>query len=492
MSDRPSPRPGAADAERPAPGTWRELFAPQHRAAVAVFAGGIAVFAVNTYLTAASLPSAVADIGGQRLYAWVMTVFLITSVFSSMLVTRTLTRWGARRAYLVGFGLFGVGSLVCAVSPIMPIMLAGRAIQGTGGGLLTGLAFAVIRLALPQRLWVRAVGLTSAMWGIGNLIGPVLGGLFAQIGFWRGSFWLLVVATAIITVLALRALPARTRDDTAPTPLPISSLTLVVLATIGVSVASVVDGRRTVLALVGVAVVATLGFIFVDRRRDAGLLPRLTYTAGNPLKWIYVSIAVLAVGSTAEAFIPLFGQEIAGMGPLLAGTLGAALSWGWSSAQIASTTWAAGRRALVVRIAGPAFLAVGLATYGILQSGTSDAAIIGWFVALFIAGTGIGMAFPHIATAAMTITPDNAEAARASAGVNTVQMVANTFGSATAGLLVSIGASVGADGDPTITSARFLAFGFAALALAGVAAAVASIRPSRPAPQLSDPQLSDS
>ncbi|MCK5755354.1 MAG: MFS transporter, partial [Mycobacterium sp.] len=60
------------------------MFDRGHRAAVTVFAGGIAVFAINTYLTAASLPTAVAEIGGQLLYAWVMTVFLITSVFSSM------------------------------------------------------------------------------------------------------------------------------------------------------------------------------------------------------------------------------------------------------------------------------------------------------------------------------------------------------------------------------------------------------------------------
>ncbi|AZG45304.1 MFS transporter [Gordonia insulae] len=480
MSGIDRPRiPDTAGAVSPS-GTWRELFAPEHRVAVTVFAGGIAVFAINTYLTAASLPSAVADIGGQRLYAWVMTVFLITSVFSSMIVTRSLARWGARGAYLIAFALFGVGSLICAVTPTMPIMLGGRAIQGLGGGLLTGLSFAVIRLALPARLWVRAVGLTSAMWGVGNLIGPVLGGLFAQIGFWRGSFWLLVIATAIITVLARRALPARRSADADPTPMPFASLTFVVVATVAVSVAAVVDGTRTVLVLVGVAVAAMLVFVLVDRRRPAGLLPRLTYTSGSPLRWMYVSIAVLAIGSTSEAFIPLFGQEIAGMGPLVAGMLGAALSWGWSSAQIASTTWAAGRAAAIVRIVGPGLLGTGLATYGLLQFSSSGVMVAAWFVALFIAGTGIGMAFPHIATAAMTITPDDAEAARASAGVNTVQMVANTFGSAIAGLLVSVGATVKwAGGDPVVASARFLTFGFAALALAGVFAAVASVRRPR-------------
>ncbi|RPA10189.1 MFS transporter [Gordonia sp. OPL2] len=471
-----------AERVAPTPGTWGELFARDHRAAVSVFAGGIAVYAVSTYLTAASLPSAVADIGGQRLYAWVMTVFLITSVFASMLVTRSLGRWGARGAYLIAFGLFGVGSLVCALTPTMSVMLAGRAVQGLGGGLLTGLAFAVIRVALPERLWVRAVGLTSAMWGIGNLIGPILGGLFAQIGFWRGAFWLLVVVTAIIVVPATRALPSRRSAAADVSPLPVLSLLLVAAATIAVSVAGVIDGTGTVVVLVCVAALTMVGFVVVDRRRATGLLPRLAYTRTNPLKWLYVSLALLAVGSTTEAFIPLFGQEIAGMGPLVAGMLGAALSWGWSSAQIASTTWADGARASRrVRVIGPGLLAGGLATYGILQMSSSPIAVAGWFVALFIAGTGIGMAFPHIATAAMTITTDDAEAARASAGVNTVQMVANTFGSAIAGLLVSVGAIVGADGDPDVVSARFLAFGFAALAAVGVATALASLRRSSPA-----------
>ncbi|MDL9948570.1 MFS transporter [Gordonia sp. ABSL11-1] len=480
-----------AERATPTPGTWGDLFARDHRAAVSVFAGGIAVYAVSTYLTAASLPSAVADIGGQRLYAWVMTVFLITSVFASMLVTRSLGRFGARGAYLIAFGLFGVGSLVCALTPTMSIMLAGRAVQGLGGGLLTGLAFAVIRVALPERLWVRAVGLTSAMWGIGNLIGPILGGLFAQIGLWRGAFWLLVVVTAIIVIPATRALPSRRSATADVSPLPVLSLLLVAAATVAVSVAAVLAGTGTVVVLVCVAALTMVGFVLVDRRREAGLLPRLAYTRSNPLKWLYASLALLALGSTTEAFVPLFGQEIAGMGPLVAGMLGAALSWGWSSAQIASTTWADGpttsRR---VRILGPGLLTGGLAVYGILQISSGPIAVAGWFVALFVAGTGIGMAFPHIATAAMTITTDDAEAARASAGVNTVQMVANTFGSAIAGLLVSVGAIVGADDDPEVVSARFLAFGFAALAAVGMATALASLRrPNRPTAPADDPPL---
>ncbi|MGC4935302.1 MFS transporter [Gordonia sp. DT30] len=459
----------------PAAATWADLFAPQHRSAVAVLATGVAVFAISTYLTAASLPSAIDDIGGADLYAWVMTTFLLAAVCASMLVTPTLSRLGARTAYLGAFFAFGVGSLIGAVAPTMPVLLVGRVVQGLGGGLLTGLAFAVVRIALPERLWVRAIGFTSAMWGVGNLIGPVLGGLFSQLHFWRGSFWLLVVVAAVVMVPTARALPHNRVAAVRNPPIPWWSLVAVALAAAALSVASLTTGTAATVTLICVGAASLFAFVGVDRRKGVGLLPRLTYVAGNPLKWIYLSVAVLAIGSTTETFIPLFGQRIGGLGPFAAGLLGAALSWGWSTSQILSTTFAEGSRSRVVRLAGPGVLGAGLAAYGALQSFDGAGGIAGWFVVLFVAGCGIGMAFPHIATAAMTITTDDAEAARASAGVNTVQMVANAVGSAVAGLLVSFGSS-------DIASARYLFFGFAVVALLGIAVAAASVGRRRPVP----------
>ncbi|GAB89491.1 MFS transporter [Gordonia rhizosphera] len=461
-----------SDAGEPAPeiraDSWRALLGHGHRGVVIVFAGGIGVFAMNTYLTAASLPSAIAEIGGQSLYAWVSTVYLLASVVASMTVTRVLQQAGPRGAYLWAFGLFGLGSAVCALSPTMPIMLCGRTIQGLGGGLLTGLAFAVVRVALPEVLWLRAVGLFSAMWGVGNLVGPVTGGFFAQIGLWRGSFWLLVLVTVAVAVPVTRAIPERPPSTPAAQPLPLTSLLLVAAATAAVSVAAVVHTRSATTLLVVIGVLLFGEFLVADRRRRIGLLPRLAFRIVNPLKWIYLSIAILAIGSTSELFIPLFGQRIGGMSPFVAGLLGAALSWGWTVAQLVSSTWATGRRANAVRVVGPLALAAGLTGYGLMQAYTSPVAMIGWFVTLGLAGTGIGMAFPHVAAAAMTITDDEAEAARASAGVNTVQMIANTFGTAAAGLLVSLG-------DSEVSSARFLMFGFALLALVGTVVGLRSL-----------------
>ncbi|MCV7084339.1 MFS transporter, partial [Mycolicibacter hiberniae] len=106
--------------------------------------------------------------------------------------------------------------LVCAVAPGMQVMLAGRAVQGAAGGLLAGLAYAVINLALPQRLWVRASALTSAMWGVGTFVGPAAGGLFAQFGLWRWAFVTLSLMTVGIAAMVPAMVPAvLTRTETA-------------------------------------------------------------------------------------------------------------------------------------------------------------------------------------------------------------------------------------------------------------------------------------
>ena len=64
----------------------------------------------------------------------------------------------------------------------MELLLVGRTVQGAAGGLLAGLGYAVINAALPSRLWTRASALVSAMWGVGTMVGPAMGGMFAQFG----------------------------------------------------------------------------------------------------------------------------------------------------------------------------------------------------------------------------------------------------------------------------------------------------------------------
>ncbi|WP_306306392.1 MFS transporter [Nocardia cyriacigeorgica] len=459
----------------PVTGGWGELLSRRHIASVAVLAGGVALYAMNLYFTAALMPSIVDDIGGADYYAWVATGFLMAAVIASMLVSRILGNRGVRGAYLVGFLTFAIGAAANALSPTMELLLAGRVIQGFGGGLLAGLGYAVIRAALPSHLWARAAGLVSAMWGVGTLVGPTLGGAFAQVGGWRWAYALLLLAAVALAVLGYRALPPRTAAAAEHSAVPMLSLSLLTAAAAVFSISSTVaSGWPTAGCMAAGAVLLAL-FLVAEKRGSSSVLPRSTYQRDNPLKWVYLTVAALCAGVMTENFIPLFGQELGNLAPFAAGLLGAALSIGWVVSQLFSVNLgpAAARRA--VRIA-PVLLTGGLLAYGFAQS--ADAAVVLvllWAAALFLAGTGIGLAFPHLSVAAMSSTTDENEGAKAAAALSTTQLIAYTVTSAVAGTLVNLG------GDSVLHSSRLMTFGIAAITVAGTVTALRATPRSRPA-----------
>lgn len=462
--------PVPSDAPRQAAGTWGELFRPGHLTASLVLAGGVAVYAMNTFITAALLPSTVADIGGAAYFSWVTTGFLVASVLASMLVARALAAWGAARAYLVAFLLFAAGSLGAGLAPVMEVLVAARVLQGLGGGLLAGLGYAVIRSALPERLWTRATGLVSAMWGLGTLVGPAIGGLFAQWGSWRGAFWLLAVVSVVLGVMSVRGLPAGGGAAEDIGRFPAASLVALVLAAAAFSVAAVVPVGWPTAASLGAGLALGVVFVLIERASASPVLPHIAYRRGNPLKWLYLVLGILSAAAMVEIFLPRFGQELAGMTPLVAGLFGATVSVGWSGVQLFSASVDRPRTRRRLMVAGPVLMTAGLALFAVTQrADPSGVEIALWVTGLVVAGAGVGIAFPHLSVAAMHSTDDPVEGAKAAAGVGTAELIANALSSALVGVLVAVGGP-GAAGSATMGA------GIAVLGALGIVAIALGLR----------------
>lgn len=459
------------DTVTPDVGTWRQLLGARHLGASTVLAGGVLLYATNEFLTISLLPSAVVDIGGQRFYAWVTTVYLVASVIAATTVHSTLMRLGPRQAYLLGLTVFGAGSLGCALAPSMEVLLAGRTVQGFAGGLLAGLGYAVINTALPNTLWTKASALVSAMWGVGTVIGPAAGGLFAQFGHWRWAFGVLVVLTVAMAVLVPVALPGRNGGASAPTPgIPVRSLTALGAAAMAVSVAGIPHDWRATAALLAFGVALVAVFLFVDRRAGASVLPPSTFGPG-PLKWIYLSLGVLMAATMVDMYVPLFGQRLAQLTPVMAGFFAAVLSVGWTVGEIISASLQ-NRRVIVRTVAfAPVVMAVGLvAGAALIRDGMAPWLVVMWAAALAVTGAGIGIAWPHLSAWAMSSVDDPAEGPAAAAAINTVQLICGAFGAGLAGVVVNLRDT----GDAA--AARWLFATFAVLAAFG---AVASFRSGR-------------
>jgi MFS family permease len=313
------------------------------------------------------------------------------------------------------------------------------------------------------------------MWGVATVAGPAMGGLFAQFGLWRWAFGVMAVLTALMAVLVPAVLaagpasPAGPPAESAVLRVPVWSLLLVGVAALAVSIAQLPRHPFAIAVLLAAALVLVGAFVVVDRRSRAAVLPPSVFGAG-PLKWLYLTMAVLMLTMMVDTYVPLFGQRLAHLVPVVAGFLGAALAIGWAVSELVSASLTSRTAVNRVVVAAPLVIAIGL----VLAAGTqADDAPVGlvvtWAVALTITGAGIGAGWPHLSAWAMQCV-DEQEGAAAGAAINTIEVIAGAFGAGLAGVVVN-----SAHGDVVI-AARAL---FAVFAAVGLLGALASRRAAR-------------
>jgi len=141
---------------------------------------GIGLHALDVFIISTVMPRVVQDLGGAKYYSWTTMLYMVASIIGAATGSPMKAKFGARRAYCLGSLLFLCGSVSCALSPAMFILLGARLVQGFGGGLIISLSMALVSELYPERLRKRILGLISSTWGVAALIGPAV----------EGSFWL--------------------------------------------------------------------------------------------------------------------------------------------------------------------------------------------------------------------------------------------------------------------------------------------------------------
>lgn len=445
---------------------WSALLLGRNGLRSAALAGGVALHAINVYLVTTILPSVVADIGGLDYYAWNTTLFVVASIIGSVLSTKCLTGLGARGAYVWAGVIFATGSAVCSLSPNMAVMILGRTIQGLGGGLLFALPYAMIRLVFAEPLWPRAMALISGMWGAATLIGPAVGGVFAEYDAWRAAFWVLIPVTVLFMLLAWALLPKKSTEAPRRMGVPLAQLVLLSGVVLAISVGSIKPDA--VYSVLGLAIgLLLLYFVYrVEVRSTLRLLPKGALTARSALLPLYFSMGLMVVGMTSEVFVPYFLQVLHLQTPLLAGYISALMAAGWTLGALYSSGLKPNPAIRAIGIA-PFFIVGGLilAFIFVPRFGPSIINVVGVCAGMLVIGTGIGLAWPHLLTRVLeSVSEDEKELAGAS--ITTVQLIATAIGAALAGMIVNLGGFSSPGGVVGASSAAAWLFGvYAALSV---------------------------
>lgn len=459
----------ATTATASASASWADLLYGRNGIRSVALAGGTALHAINVYVVTTIMPSIVTDIGGLAYYAWNTTLFVVASIIGATLAAALAGRLGGKGAYLLALAVFSLGTLVCAGATSMPWMLAGRSLQGLGGGVLVSLAYVLIRQVFEPALWSRAMGLVSAMWGIATLSGPALGGVFAQLGEWRWAFWSLLPAVFVLAGIVLAWLPSGYAGGERAS-VPGGRLALLALSVLAVSMASLAQSRALQCLFIGASLLLGALIVRADRQARVRLLPSGAY-APSRLRALYAVIALLVIGSTVEIFVPYFLQTILGHEPLVAGYLTAVMAGGWSFGSMLSAGRGDAFGARCIRV-GPALMAGALALLAWwLQQPASMAQGAGFaLLCVFLAGVGlgIGLAWPHLLTSLLDAAPAE-EGALASSSISTVQLYAMSLGAAVAGWVANAAGLTEPGGvDGARAAALWLLGGFAVLVALGL------------------------
>jgi MFS family permease len=421
------------------PATWGELLGGRNGARAVALTGGVALHAINVHIVTTILPSMVRDIGGLEYYAWNVTLFVVTSIIGSTLTSKLLSLLGARGTCLSALAVFGAGALACAAAPDMGWMLAGRAVQGIGGGLLAALGYALIPLVFEQRLWSRAIALVSGMWGISTLLGPAVGGLFAASGHWRLAFWALMPLLALQAALVMAQLgpQAMQKSDRQPSAaVPLGRILLLAASVLLVAASAQADRGWQAVSWVVAGVVLAWIAARIDVRHRNSLLPRSGYAINHEMGGVFACVALLVIGSCTEIFVPYFLQTLHGYAPLAAGYMTAAMAAGWSLGSLLGSARSGAAADRLVRL-GPVLMTLGLAALAVLlpavlvaAGAVADLAIM---LALGAAGMGIGLGWPHLIARALHAARPGEENLTSSA-ITTVQLYAMASGAALVGL----------------------------------------------------------
>lgn len=463
--------------------SWSELLTGRNLLRSVALTGGVALHAINVHIVTTILPSVVRDIGGLAYYAWNITLFVVASIVGSALTSKLLDKLGPRRAYLLGLAVFTLGSVLCATALSMPWMLAGRSVQGLGGGLLAALGYALIPVLFEQRLWSRAVALESGMWGLATLLGPAVGGLFAAGGAWRLAFWCLLpvaLLQAVIVAGQLGGKPVQANTTASgPVRIPLLKIALLALSVLLVAFAGQVEDSAGKLFGVAAGLAAGVLVAWLDRRPGVALLPTGAYQLSTTMGKVFACVCLLMIGSMTEIFVPYFLQTLHGYAPLEAGYMTAAMAGGWSLASLLSSARSGKDADRMVRF-GPLVMTVSLVALAALLPGDVDVDVgaEGLWLALALGGVGlgIGLGWPHLLTRVLK-SARRGEENLASAGITTVQLYAMAIGAALAGLTVN---AAGLTEPGGIDGARHAAYAlFACFAVAPALAIVLARRVAR-------------
>ncbi len=371
---------------------------------------GMALAALDQTIVATALPTIAGDLHGLNHLSWVVTAYLLATCISTPLWGKLGDLYGRKSLFQLAIIIFLVGSMLSGLSHSMSELITFRAMQGIGaGGLMVG-AQAIMGDVVPARQRGRYMGYFGVVFGVTQVAGPLLGGLFTEHLSWRWIFYINVPLgiAALFVVAAVLHIPVKRvphKIDWSGTAFLSVGVTCIILLTTWAG-SEYAWGSPTIIGLGLVSLVTLSIFCWIETRASEPIIPlwlfkNRTFTATSGVGFI-IGFSMFA----AIIYLPLYLQIVDGVSPTVSGLellpmIGGMLLTFILSGRLVTRTG----RYKVFPIMGTAVLAVGLGLLTQLGPHTAYGEVA---VFMFVTGLGIGLVMQVLVVAVQNAVPYSA------------------------------------------------------------------------------------
>ncbi len=402
--------------------------APRPAWTLAIVSIALFMTTLDNLVVGVALPSIRIDLGGS-LEALEWTVNAYTLTFAVLLITGAALgdRFGRKRMFTIGLGVFTVASALAALAPSIDALVAARALQGLGAAMVLPLTLTLLSEAFPAERRGMALGIWAGVSGLGIALGPFVGGAIVEGIAWHWIFWLNVPIGLVLMPLAAQRL-TESRGPASRLDLP-----GVVLAASGlfgvtfgiVRATSLGWTSATVLTSIGGGAALVAAFVWWERRAPSPMLPLRFFRSRGFAASNGVSFAMFFGVFGSIFLLSQFFQTAQGYSPFEAGLR--TLPWTGMPMIVAPIAGL-----LSDRIGSRPLMALGLAlqalALGWLSVIASPEVPFASLVAPFvIGGTGMALVFAPSANAVLrAVRPE--EAGQASGATNAIRELGGVMG----------------------------------------------------------------
>jgi multidrug resistance protein len=289
--------------------------------------------AIDSTVLATAVPSIVGEFGGFHQFPWLFSAYLLGQAVTTPVYAKLSDVFGRKPIMLLGIALFLLGSILCAAAWNMLALIVFRAIQGLGAGAVQPAAMTIVGDIYTLAERARVQGYLASVWAISSVVGPMLGGVFSQLGIWRGVFLINIPLCLIAAWMFHRhfheAITPRHRTvDGLGALLLAFAMTSLVLAVLGGGQTWAWDSAPSISAF-ALGAVLLVTFVLVERRAVEPILPLWVFSRRLLCATTIVAFGVGAILMGLTSYVPTYLEGSLQVRPIVAGLALAALTIGW-------------------------------------------------------------------------------------------------------------------------------------------------------------------